>query len=34
VSRGGKGFELIKRDRLVKALPPDLTLVDFEGKGT
>jgi DNA gyrase subunit A len=34
VSRGGKGFELIKRDRLVKALPPDLTLVDFEGKGS
>ena len=34
VSRGRKGFELIKRDRLVKALPPDLTLVDFEGKGT
>ena len=34
VSRGRKGFELIKRDRLVKVLPPDLTLVDFEGKGT
>ena len=29
VSRGGKGFELIKRDRLVKALAPEITLIDF-----
>ena len=29
VSRGGKGFELIKRDRLVKALPVEITLLDF-----
>jgi DNA gyrase subunit A len=29
VSRGGKGFELIKRDRLVKALPAEITLLDF-----
>ena len=29
VSRGGKGFELIKRDRLVKALAPEITLLDF-----
>src|ERR1019366_7069648 len=34
VSRGGKGFELIKRDRFVKAVPPEVTLVDFEGKGS
>ena len=34
VSRGGKGFELIKRDRLVRALAPELVLVDFEGKGS
>ena len=29
VSRGGKGFELIKRDRLVKALQPEIELVPF-----
>jgi len=29
VSRGGKGFELIKRDRLVKMLPPEIELLDF-----
>jgi DNA gyrase subunit A len=29
VSRGGKGFELIKRDRFVKALPPEIELVPF-----
>jgi DNA gyrase subunit A len=29
VSRGGKGFELIKRDRLVKMLPQDIELVPF-----
>ena len=29
VSRGGKGFELIKRDRLVKMLPPEIELVSF-----
>ncbi|HQQ77988.1 MAG TPA: DNA topoisomerase 4 subunit A [Thermoanaerobaculia bacterium] len=27
VSRGGKGFELIKRDRLVKMLPQDIELI-------
>jgi DNA gyrase subunit A len=29
VSRGGKGFELIKRDRLVKMLPQDIELIPF-----
>jgi DNA gyrase subunit A len=29
VSRGGKGFELIKRDRFVKALPAEIALLDF-----
>jgi len=29
VSRGGKGFELIKRDRFVKALAPDIELIPF-----
>ena len=29
VSRGGKGFELIKRDRLVKMLPQDIELISF-----
>ena len=29
VSRGGKGFELIKRDRLVRMLPPEIELVSF-----
>jgi DNA gyrase subunit A len=29
VSRGGKGFELIKRDRLVKMLPPEIELIPF-----
>ena len=28
---GGKGFELIKRDKLVKAIPLEITLVDFGG---
>ncbi len=27
VSRGGKGFELIKRDRFVKVLPQDIELI-------
>jgi DNA gyrase subunit A len=31
VSRGGKGFHLIKRDKLVKVIPPELVLVDFGG---
>jgi DNA gyrase subunit A len=29
VSRGGKGFELIKRDRLVKMVPQEIELVPF-----
>ncbi|MBK9064309.1 MAG: DNA topoisomerase IV subunit A [Acidobacteria bacterium] len=29
VSRGGKGFELIKRDRLVKSLAPEIELLSF-----
>ena len=29
VGRGGRGFHLIKRDRLVRALPPGIALVDF-----
>ena len=29
VGRGGKGFHLIKRDRLVRAVPPPIALVDF-----
>jgi DNA gyrase subunit A len=29
VSRGGKGFELIKRDRLVKMLPQEIELIPF-----
>ncbi len=29
VSRGGRGFHLIKRDRLVRALPPAVALVDL-----
>ncbi|MGA7989878.1 MAG: DNA topoisomerase (ATP-hydrolyzing) [Thermoanaerobaculia bacterium] len=29
VSRGGKGFELIKRDRLVKMIPPEIELLSF-----
>ena len=29
VSRGGKGFELIKRDRFVKMLPPEIELIPF-----
>jgi DNA gyrase subunit A len=29
VSRGGKGFTLIKRDRLVKMLPPEIELLSF-----
>ena len=31
VGRGGRGFHLIKRDKLVKAIPPEITLVDFGG---
>jgi hypothetical protein len=26
VGRGGKGFELAKRDRIVKVIPPELVL--------
>ncbi len=29
VGRGGRGFHLIKRDRLVRAVPPGIALVDF-----
>ena len=29
VGRGGKGFELIKRDRFVKAVPPEIVLLDL-----
>ena len=29
VGRGGKGFEMIKRERFVKALPPEIELVDL-----
>ena len=29
VGRGGKGFELIKRDRFVKAIPPEIVLYDL-----
>lgn len=32
VGRGGKGFELIKRDRFVKAIAPDVELVELDGK--
>ena len=32
VGRGGKGFHLIKRDRLVRAIPPPVLLVDLNGK--
>jgi DNA gyrase subunit A len=31
VGRGGKGFELRKRDRLVKVIPPEIDLVDLGG---
>ncbi len=29
VGRGGKGFELIKRDRFVKVVPPEIVLLDL-----
>ena len=29
VGRGGKGFELIKRDRFVRAVPPEIVLLDL-----
>ena len=29
VGRGGKGFELIKRDRFVRAVPPEVVLLDL-----
>jgi DNA gyrase/topoisomerase IV subunit A len=32
VGRGGRGFHLIKRDRLVRAIPPPVALVDITGK--
>jgi len=33
VGRGGRGFHLIKRDRLVRSIPPPVLLVDLDGKG-
>ncbi len=33
VGRGGKGFHLLKRDRLLRAIPPAPALVDLNGKG-
>ncbi|MFI5181341.1 MAG: DNA topoisomerase (ATP-hydrolyzing) subunit A [Thermoanaerobaculia bacterium] len=32
VGRGGRGFHLIKRGRLVRAIPPPVALVDLSGK--
>ncbi len=32
VGRGGKGFELIKRDRFVRAVPPDIVLLELPEK--
>jgi hypothetical protein len=35
-SRGGKGFEAVKRTRFVRVVPPPIELVDWdkvEGKG-
>ncbi|HEV8267961.1 MAG TPA: DNA gyrase C-terminal beta-propeller domain-containing protein, partial [Thermoanaerobaculia bacterium] len=32
VGRGGKGFEMIKRDRFVKAMPPEIELLELNGK--
>ena len=32
VGRGGRGFHLIKRDRLVRAIPPPVALVELSGK--
>jgi hypothetical protein len=29
VGRGGKGFELRKRDRIVKVVPPEIELVEL-----
>jgi DNA gyrase subunit A len=29
VGRGGKGFEMIKRDRFVRSVPPDVVLLDL-----
>ena len=29
VGRGGKGFEMIKRDRFVKTVPPEIVLLDL-----
>jgi DNA gyrase subunit A len=34
VGRGGRGFHLIKRDRLVRSIPPPVVLVDLDGKGS
>jgi DNA gyrase subunit A len=32
VGRGGRGFHLIKRDRLVRSIPPPVDLVDLDGR--
>jgi len=34
VGRGGKGFEMIKRDRFVRAVPPEVVLLDLPDRGT
>jgi DNA gyrase subunit A len=33
VGRGGKGFELVKRDRIARAIPPEPVLIELNGKG-
>lgn len=33
VGRAGKGFELIKRDRFTRMVPPEVTLQDLNGSG-
>jgi DNA gyrase subunit A len=32
VGRGGKGFEMIKRDRFVRSVPPEVVLLDLPGR--
>jgi DNA gyrase subunit A len=34
VGRGGKGFEMIKRDRFVRSVPPEVVLLDLPERGT
>jgi len=34
VGRGGKGFEMIKRDRFVRAVPPEVVLLDLPDRTT